>query len=120
MDLKGLDAFHFLYPEWLLAIAPLLLIAGWFLWRRRRAGNWSQVVDADLLPALRLQDGDRKGSPWMLIGLGWILAVLALAGPAWRRVESPARPPTGSSSSIYRRRCGPPTCRRIGSRGRIT
>ena len=90
MDLKAFSAFHFLYPQWLFAIPLLLLVTALFLWRQRRAGNWSEVLDADILAALRLQDDDRKSSPWVLIGLAWALAVLALAGPAWRRVESTA------------------------------
>lgn len=82
--------FHFLYPRWLLLIVPLLLIALWFGWRSRRAGNWDTVVDADLLPALRLEEGAHRHSPWLPLSLAWILASIALAGPAWRRVESAA------------------------------
>ncbi len=90
MDLKAFSAFHFLHPNWLFAIPLLLLIAAAFLWRQRRSGNWSQVLDADILAALRLQEDGRKSSPWVLIGLAWTLAALALAGPAWRRVQSAA------------------------------
>lgn len=90
MELSNPGEFHFLYPAWLYAIAPMLLLAAWFLWRQRSAGNWTRVVDADLLPALRLQNGDRKNSPWILIGLAWAAAALALAGPTWQRVESAA------------------------------
>ncbi len=90
MELSHLGDFHFLYPAWLYAIPPMLLLAAWFLWRQRSAGNWAQVVEADLLPALRLQNGDRKHSPWILIGLAWAVAALALAGPTWQRIESTA------------------------------
>jgi len=90
MDLTALAAFHFLYPRWLLAIPPLLFVAGRILWRARRSGNWAQVVDADLLPALRLEEGAGRGSPWLVLALAWILAAVALAGPAWKRVERAA------------------------------
>jgi len=60
------------------------------VWRQRQAGGWLQVLDADLLAALRLQDGDRRSSPWLLIGIGWTVAALALAGPAWQRIQSAA------------------------------
>ena len=90
MDMKALAAFHFLYPGWLLAIPPMLMLAAWFLWRGRRAGLWSDVLDADLLTALRLEEDKRTASPWVPIAAAWVLAALALAGPAWRRVESAA------------------------------
>jgi Ca-activated chloride channel homolog len=90
MDLSRFAAFHFLYPGWLIAIVPLAGLAVWLALRQRRAGGWSQVVDADLLPALRLQIGERTGTPWLPIGCAWFLASLALAGPAWRQAPSPA------------------------------
>jgi Ca-activated chloride channel family protein len=83
-------AFHFLHPAWLIAILPLLAIAAGFALRRRRSGGWAEVVDADLLPALRLQNAERRGTPWLPIGCAWTLAALALAGPAWRQLPSPA------------------------------
>jgi Ca-activated chloride channel family protein len=90
MGLSNLGAFHFLYPAWLLTLPPLLGLALWFVWRQRQAGGWLQVLDADLFAALRLQDGDRRSSPWLLIGIGWTVAALALAGPAWQRIQSAA------------------------------
>jgi len=90
MGLSGFGAFHFLYPGWLLTLPPLLCLALWLVWRQRKAGGWLQVLDADLLAALRLQDGDRRSSPWLLIGLAWTVAAFALAGPAWQRIESAA------------------------------
>jgi Ca-activated chloride channel family protein len=84
----SMGTFHFLHPAWLFA-APLLLgCALWSLWRERRTGGWASVVDADLLPALRLEQGGTQSSPWALIGAAWTLAALALAGPAWQREQS--------------------------------
>jgi Ca-activated chloride channel homolog len=86
----ALAAFHFLHPWWLLALPPLLALAAWLTWRQRRDGAWSEVVDSQLLNALRLAEGRRGQSPWPLIGVVWTLAVLALAGPSWQRLETPA------------------------------
>lgn len=86
----ALKAFHFMYPLWLLALPPLLLWAGWSFWRQRRSGGWGAVVDADLLPALRLQAQERTSSPWLPIAVVWALAALALAGPTWQREQSMA------------------------------
>jgi len=90
MALKSLAAFHFLHPAWLLAIAALLPLALWQLRRARRAGRWGEVVDADLLAELRLDEVRHGGSPWWPLALTWILAAFALAGPAWRRAPSAA------------------------------
>ena len=90
MGLNDFAGFHFLHPAWLLSLPPLLALLGWFVWRQRTAGNWLQVIDAELLGALKLPDSGRFLSPWWLIGLAWTGAALALAGPAWQRVQSPA------------------------------
>ena len=82
--------FHFLNPYWLLALPPLVALAVWFARRRGRDGPWPQLLDGELLALLRLSDGGAGRSPWPLIGLVWTLAVLALAGPTWRRQITPA------------------------------
>jgi Ca-activated chloride channel family protein len=88
MDLRALSAFHFLHPAWLLAL-PVLL--AWALWRRRSAGgDWTKVADPELLSLLRIGASRGSSSPWPLIGAAWTLAVLALAGPAWSRLQTPA------------------------------
>lgn len=90
MALKSLAAFHFLYPGWLIAIPPLVAFALWRHRQERRAGRWGEIVEADLIDALRLEEAGRRRSPWVTFALAWTLAVLALAGPAWRRVPSAA------------------------------
>ena len=84
-----LDALHLLHPQWLWALFALPAL--WMLWRlRQRSDNvWRGVVDAHLLPHL-LEQGGRtvRGAAWMG-ALGYVLAVLALAGPSWRQGEQP-------------------------------
>ncbi len=82
--------FHWLRPEWLLAI-PLIAVAVWMLARRRLApGNWQRVIDPALAPHV-LSRAAIKGSAyrWWLLSLGGTLATMALAGPSWNRVEQP-------------------------------
>lgn len=86
-----LHDFHFLAPEWFLALLPLALI----LWAAHRMGvgreAWLRVVDPGLLPYLLQAPG--KGRRWLpraLVVLGWTLAVLALANPTWQRLPTPA------------------------------
>jgi len=84
-------SFHFLHPAWLLALPPLLLLTAWLARSIANDGNWSKIVDAQLLPLLRISEGRRARSVWpFLMGSIWTLAVVALAGPAWNRIKSPA------------------------------
>jgi Ca-activated chloride channel family protein len=85
-----MSPFHFLHPAWLLALPPLVALAVWLARRRGRDGAWPRLLDGELLPLLRLSEGGAGRSPWLLIGLAWTLAVLALAGPTWQRQITPA------------------------------
>lgn len=85
--------FHFIRPLWL-----LLLPAGiWLIWRlssgSATAGRWQEWVDEALQPlVLTAADGALRGSRWLLSGAlaACVLAILALAGPAWERMPVPA------------------------------
>src|SRR6185437_10844429 len=85
-----MSPFHFLHPYWLLALPPLVALAVWFARRRGRDGAWQRLLDGELLSLLRLSEAGAGRSPWLLIGLLWTLAVLALAGPTWQRQITPA------------------------------
>lgn len=81
---------HLERPLWLLLL-PLL---GWLLWRlwqrRQRRGRWQQILPAAFQPwLLGSRRGRRSRLPWLLLGCAWLLAVLALAGPGWQRLEQP-------------------------------
>jgi Ca-activated chloride channel family protein len=89
MDMTRIP-FHFLHPAWLLALPPLLLLTLWLARASRTDTNWSRVVDAQLLALLRVHEGRRGKTPWLLLGAIWTLAVLALASPAWNRIQTPA------------------------------
>jgi Ca-activated chloride channel family protein len=93
--MSGFDEFavgglHFLRPLWLLGLLALPLLA--WLWRRRaaQADVWRRSVDAHLLPHL-LEAGSARGARWgtRAILFGIAVALVALAGPAWRQVEQP-------------------------------
>jgi len=82
--------FHWLRPEWLIAI-PLVVLVAVVLGRGRLgAGNWRDVVDPALMPyVLSRAPGRGVDYRWWLLGLGGVLAAVALAGPAWERIEQP-------------------------------
>jgi Ca-activated chloride channel homolog len=85
-----MDEFHFLRPLWLLVLVPALLV-GWGLWRQQdRTASWSKIIDSHLLPHLVVGESKRGGlRPVQLLLLVWVLAAVALAGPAWRTEPSP-------------------------------
>jgi len=83
---------HLARPAWLL----LLPLGGWLLWRlwhrERRLGRWQALLPAAFQPWL-LQGGRHRQSrlAWLLLGLAWLLALLALIGPGWQRLQQPAQ-----------------------------
>lgn len=83
--------FHFLRPWWLLAILPAAALLYWLIKHKYQRGDWGQVCDAELLPFI-LQDTPTKFRPgsWFMTGLMILLCILALAGPTWQRLPSPA------------------------------
>jgi len=86
-----MSEFHLLRPLWLLALIPgLVLLIG--LWRTRGEGSaWERVFDRRLLDQLWLEAPGRASHlPLWLLGSGWLLAVLILAGPVWERLPVPA------------------------------
>jgi len=85
-----ISAFHFLRPAWLLCFIPLSILL-WLMWRQRLASrSWQSVVDAKLLPHLLIGESKKKNPwGWSAVLVGGALAILALAGPAWRKLEVP-------------------------------
>ena len=85
-----LDDFHFVRPLWLLGLLALPVL--WFALRRgsTEAQAWRGAVDAHLLRHLLEHDQSvRASSPHWLIAVAWLLACVALAGPAWERLPMP-------------------------------
>lgn len=90
MGLTELASLHFLHPAWLLLLPALWLLTAWLTRSSQRDGNWSRIMDSELLSVLRIEERRRKQAPWLLLGAAWTLTVLALAGPAWQRTERAA------------------------------
>ncbi|WP_332821077.1 VWA domain-containing protein [Pseudomonas sp.] len=79
---------HWLRLYWLLAV-PVLAGLLWQLWHReKRAGRWQLLLPPAFHAAL-LSGGRGRASrlPWIALGLAWLLALLALLGPSWQRLE---------------------------------
>ncbi|MEI7035717.1 tetratricopeptide repeat protein [Fulvimonas yonginensis] len=86
---EALHQFHFLRPAWLLLLLALPLPA-WLAARGQGArAELERLVDAVLLPHLLYGRAYRRRVPVGLLGAGWVLAALALAGPSWSRLPQP-------------------------------
>ncbi|MDD2760387.1 MAG: VWA domain-containing protein [Methylomonas sp.] len=83
--------FHFLRPWCLLALLPAALLLLLLMTQKYRRGDWSKICDEELLPFI-LQNKPSQGRPstWIAASTAVLLAILALAGPAWERLPSPA------------------------------
>ena len=83
--------FHFIRPDWFWAAVPLFILV-WLLWRQRLVSRgWRAVVDARLLPHLLIADSSVRRNSWplLLLALSGLLAIAALAGPTWQKLEQP-------------------------------
>lgn len=85
-----MDELHFLRPEWLLAIPAWLALVAWVRWSARGDSSWDRVCDPALAPHV-LDGGAPKRSMTfqLLAALAGIVALVALAGPAWRELPQP-------------------------------
>jgi len=82
--------FHFLRPEWFFALIPLALL----LWGIRGSSDvstpWRGIVASHLVPYLLRQNSAKtRYAAWWLMLAGWLVTVIVLAGPSWRREPSP-------------------------------
>jgi Ca-activated chloride channel family protein len=88
----ALDDFHFLRPLWLAALLLLPLVVVLLGRTGRGEGAWDRVVAPALRPYVLDapgKEGGRARWPRWLLLVGAALAVLALAGPAWRQLPQP-------------------------------
>ncbi|MDT8387103.1 MAG: VWA domain-containing protein [Thiogranum sp.] len=86
-----MSEFHFLRPQWLLALLPLAALVTALLRNPARSRSWAPVCDPQLLPWLLAGSAGvqrRPRAPW-LIALTGTLLIAALAGPVWERLPQP-------------------------------
>ncbi len=82
--------FHWIRPSWLLLIPVIVAVAVLLAKRQLGAGHWRDVIDPVLIPhVLSRTPGRGVDYRWWLLGVAGIVAAVAMAGPAWQRIEQP-------------------------------
>ena len=85
-----LAEFHFIRPQWLWLLPLVLLLTLALARRQLSAGSWHRVISPALAPyVLSSKPVSGLAYRWWLMAIGGVLAVLALAGPSWNRIEQP-------------------------------
>ena len=90
--MAALADFHFLRPLWLWALLPAAFLY-WKTWRQLRSGRgWQGTIAEELLPHM-LTGGTRshRAGPILALGVAWLLASLAMAGPSWEKIPQPVQ-----------------------------
>ncbi|WP_425596990.1 VWA domain-containing protein [Shewanella algicola] len=80
---------HFIRPEWLFALLPVALVSLLFWRRHSQQSAWKQYIAPHLSQLLINQSSDNKSQPKWLLTVCWIIAVIALAGPAVNKQNLP-------------------------------
>jgi Ca-activated chloride channel family protein len=76
--------FHFLNPEWLLLIIPVVVMLSFSQFKKSNSSAWQKVIEPQLLQHL-LQSHNATGKPWLrlLSMAAALIAIVALANPVW-------------------------------------
>ena len=82
--------FHFIRPEWLFALIPAIVIAVLLFRRYQQSTAWADTIDPTLMPFLLIQPPKKPSvNPLPILLLGWVLAILAVAGPTTQKIPQP-------------------------------
>lgn len=90
MELDFLNQFHFLRPEWFIALIPLMLLVILIRKTTAKQSGWQSVIPSHLYQYMVIGKNELSAKPpmWMLAFV-WLMSVTALAGPTWERLPQP-------------------------------
>ncbi|MBJ2127408.1 VWA domain-containing protein [Alteromonas sp. IB21] len=90
MKLDFLNQFHFLRPEWFIALIPLMLLVILIRKTTAKQSGWQSVIPSHLYQYMVIGKNELGAKPpmWMLAFV-WVISVIALAGPTWERLPQP-------------------------------
>jgi Ca-activated chloride channel family protein len=82
--------FHFLHPQWFLALIPASLFIFRLYQLKSKQNFWADKIDTHLLPHLLVTEhGKQSRAVLYLLPLTWLLAIVALANPVWEKSPVP-------------------------------
>jgi Ca-activated chloride channel family protein len=88
--MNWLETFHFIRPWWLIALVPAVVIAMLLFRRYQGSTAWSDAIDPELMPFLLVQPPKKPSvNPLPILILGWILTIVAVAGPTTEKIPQP-------------------------------
>ena len=86
----NLQDFHFLRPEWLWALIPLIGIAIALIVMQKQQTGWQSVLAGHLYKHIISHSHAKPlKHPFGLLALAWLITTLSLAGPTWQRLPQP-------------------------------
>ncbi|MFT5521528.1 MAG: Ca-activated chloride channel family protein, partial [Enterobacterales bacterium] len=90
--LEIVNQFHFIRPNWLFALLPLVVIVAGLMLKSTRQNQWTSSIDKHLLSHLLVGQNKIQPStfsPLLFLAISLLLAVLAIAGPTWEKKPLP-------------------------------
>ncbi len=78
--------FTFMHPMWFLALVPLVFLLPWLKTKKQTTG----LIAPHLAKKLGMAQPKSTSWPIAILTLGWLIAVIAMAGPSWQKVKLPA------------------------------
>ncbi len=85
-----IEQLHFLRPWWFMALVPLGLMLLFLWWGKPARGAWHAVCESHLIPYILQRTQPAKRMYYsLLFAFAGVLAILALAGPAWQKLPQP-------------------------------
>ena len=89
MEINSLSNFHFIRPLWLVAILGLIFSLYLLKKMRIKKSGWQGLLPKHLANALIDQKQSNKPTSLILPFIIGLLAIIALAGPSWKKLPQP-------------------------------
>lgn len=82
--------FHFIRPEWFWLVLPTLAVWLALFQIKKRQSGWQSVIAPHLYAQIISGSQQHVGAKRIhLLGIMWLCAIVAIAGPTWERLPQP-------------------------------